>query len=73
MMDAQPSELVQQGKDSLHHVAIDPQPAAVLGVGLGRRPEIFNADQVSQFAGEAFTGVLVEAGIVISMGGVGQA
>jgi putative transposase len=39
----------------------------------GRRPEIFNTDQGSQFTSEAFTGVLAEAGIAISMDGVGRA
>ena len=32
-------------------------------------PEIFNTDQGSQFTGEAFTGVLLKAGIAISMDG----
>jgi len=35
------------------------------------RPEIFNTDQGSQFTGAAFTGVLVENGIAISMDGKG--
>jgi putative transposase len=39
----------------------------------GRRPEIFNTDQGSQFTSEAFTGVLIQAGIAISMDGVGRA
>lgn len=39
----------------------------------GRRPGIFNTDQGSQFTSEAFTGVLTEAGIAISMDGVGRA
>ena len=39
----------------------------------GRRPGIFNSDQGSQFTSEAFTGVLTEAGIAISMDGVGRA
>jgi len=39
----------------------------------GRRPEIFNTDQGSQFTSEAFTGKLSEAGIAISMDGVGRA
>ena len=38
----------------------------------GRRPEIFNSDQGSQFTSEAFTGVLTSAGIAISMDGVGR-
>jgi len=37
------------------------------------RPEIFNTDQGSQFTGEAFTSVLLEAGIRISMDGRGRA
>ena len=37
------------------------------------KPEIFNTDQGSQFTGEAFTGVLLEAGIAISMDGRGRA
>jgi putative transposase len=37
------------------------------------RPEIFNSDQGSQFTSEAFTGVLVDAGIAISMDGRGRA
>ena len=39
----------------------------------GRRPAIFNTDQGSQFTSEAFTTVLMEAGIAISMDGVGRA
>jgi len=35
------------------------------------RPEIFNTDQGSQFTSEAFTGVLLNAGIAISMDGKG--
>ena len=35
------------------------------------KPEIFNTDQGSQFTGEAFTGVLIENGIDISMDGKG--
>jgi len=39
----------------------------------GRAPAIFNTDQGSQFTSEAFTKVLSEAGIAISMDGVGRA
>ena len=39
----------------------------------GRRPEIFNTDQGSQFTAEAFTSVLKENGISISMDGKGRA
>ena len=39
----------------------------------GRLPEIFNTDQGSQFTSEAFTGVLKENGIAISMDGKGRA
>jgi putative transposase len=35
------------------------------------KPEIFNTDQGSQFTGAAFTGVLIENGIGISMDGKG--
>jgi hypothetical protein len=35
-------------------------------------PEIFNTDQGSQFTGEAFTGVLLQHGIQISMDGKGR-
>ena len=35
------------------------------------KPEIFNTDQGSQFTGAAFTGVLIESGIAISMDGKG--
>ena len=35
------------------------------------KPEIFNTDQGSQFTGAAFTGVLIENGITISMDGKG--
>jgi putative transposase len=35
------------------------------------KPEIFNTDQGSQFTGAAFTGVLIEKGIAISMDGKG--
>ena len=36
------------------------------------KPEIFNTDQGSQFTSLAFTGVLKEAGVVISMDGRGR-
>ena len=36
------------------------------------RPEIFNTDQGSQFTGAAFTGVLINAGVRISMDGRGR-
>lgn len=36
-------------------------------------PEIFNSDQGSQFTSDAFTGVLIERGITISMDGRGRA
>lgn len=39
----------------------------------GRRPEIFNTDQGSQFTSEVFTHVLMENGISISMDGKGRA
>ena len=39
----------------------------------GKRPEIFNTDQGSQFTSEAFTGLLMEHGISISMDGAGRA
>ena len=35
-------------------------------------PDIFNTDQGSQFTSDAFTGVLKEAGIKISMDGKGR-
>jgi putative transposase len=35
------------------------------------KPEIFNTDQGSQFTVAAFTGVLIESGIAISMDGKG--
>lgn len=37
------------------------------------RPEIFNSDQGSQFTSEAFTGMLRDAGVAISMDGRGRA
>lgn len=37
------------------------------------RPEIFNSDQGAQFTSEAFTGVLKEHGVAISMDGKGRA
>jgi len=36
------------------------------------RPEVFNTDQGSQFTGAAFTGILVAAGVRISMDGRGR-
>jgi putative transposase len=39
----------------------------------GRRPEIFNTDQGSQFTSQAFMGLLTRHGIAISMDGVGRA
>jgi len=40
---------------------------------MGRQPTIFNTDQGSQFTCEVFTKVLTDAGIAISMDGVGRA
>ena len=37
------------------------------------QPDIFNSDQGSQFTSDAFTGVLIENGITISMDGRGRA
>jgi putative transposase len=42
-------------------------------VALYGTPEIFNTHQGSQFTSQAFTGVLQEAGVAISMDGVGRA
>jgi len=42
-------------------------------LAFGRRPEIFNTDQGSQFTSESFTKLLTDAGIAISMDGVGRA
>jgi len=39
----------------------------------GRRPDIFNTDQGSQFTPEAFTGLLTQYGAAISMDGDGRA
>jgi putative transposase len=39
----------------------------------GRRPDIFNTDQGSQFTSSAFTGLLRQQGIAISMDGIGRA
>ena len=36
------------------------------------KPEIFNTDQGSQFTSEAFTGILLEQGVQISMDGKGR-
>ena len=42
--------------------------------GLGGGPaEIFNTDQGSQFTSEAFTGILQEAGVAVSMDARGRA
>ena len=41
-------------------------------LGTGRKPEIFNSDQGTQFTSEAFTGRLVSAGVRISMDGKGR-
>ena len=38
-----------------------------------QQPEIFNTDQGAQFTSQAFTGVLANAGIAISMDGRGRA
>ena len=37
------------------------------------RPEIFNSDQGSQFTSDCFTGLLRDAGVLISMDGAGRA
>lgn len=42
-------------------------------LGLGIKPEVFNSDQGSQFTSGAFTGILLENGIQISMDGRGRA
>jgi putative transposase len=42
------------------------------GAGTVRQPEIFNADQGSQFTSAAFTGALEQAGVQISMDGRGR-
>jgi putative transposase len=39
----------------------------------GGRPEVFNTDQGVQFTAEAFTGVLLSAGVSVSMDGRGRA
>ena len=39
----------------------------------GKRPEIFNTDQGSQFTSDVFTGVLKDQNILISMDGKGRA
>ena len=36
------------------------------------KPEIFNTDQGSQFTSKAFTGILLEQGIQVSMDGKGR-
>jgi putative transposase len=43
------------------------------GASEGRLPGVFNTDQGSQFTSAAFTGVLLGAGIAISMDGAGRA
>ncbi len=46
---------------------------AALEEALGKgRPEIFNTDQGAQFTSEAFTGLLLEQGIQVSMDGKGR-
>ena len=46
---------------------------AALEQALGKgRPEIFNTDQGAQFTSEAFTGLLLEQGIQLSMDGKGR-
>ncbi len=46
---------------------------AALEEALGRgKPEIFNTDQGSQFTSEAFTQLLQERGIRVSMNGKGR-
>jgi putative transposase len=40
-------------------------------LALHGKPDIFNTDQGSQFTGAAFTGVLTDNGIAISMDGKG--
>jgi len=45
--------------------------ALELALRLGR-PEIFNSDQGCQFTSEAFTSVLLQAGVQISMDGRGR-
>ncbi len=56
-------------------VTLDPSFCVeALAEALGRfgRPEIFNTDQGAQFTAEAFTGVLRERGVAISMDGRGR-
>jgi len=47
--------------------------ALLRALSIGRRPEIFNTDQGSQFTSEAFIKVLTAEGINISMDGQGRA
>lgn len=49
---------------------VDCLQEAILHFG---KPDIFNSDQGSQFTSDAFTGVLIENGITISMDGRGRA
>lgn len=42
-------------------------------LGNGKLPTIFNTDQGSQFTSEAFTKILLDAGVLISMDGRGRA
>ena len=49
----------------------DHKPELAEAVAKHGRPEIFNTDQGSQFTSEAFTGVLIENEIAISMDGKG--
>ena len=50
----------------MHRIALE------RAIRLYGTPEIFNTDQGSQFTSEAFTGVLKEHGIRISMDGKGR-
>ena len=47
--------------------------ALVEALALYGTPEIFNTDQGAQFTSDAFTSVLRDAGVAISMDGVGRA
>jgi len=63
-------------KSLVRHLESDQRRVAqaprVTPSGIWYKPEIFNTDQGSQFTSAAFTGLLLENGVAISMDGRGS-
>ena len=66
------SEAARRAGDPSHQ-SEDPPPEDALEEALSKgKPEVFNTDQGSQFTSEAFTGLLEQHGVRVSMDGKGR-